>query len=45
VYRQVIQQAQTLAYIDVLFVFTCFTALMIPLVLLARGTKGMSMGH
>jgi DHA2 family multidrug resistance protein len=40
VYRQLIQQAQTLAYLDVLFVLACFTALMVPLVLFTRRAKG-----
>ncbi len=35
-YRQLGQQAQTLAYLDVLFLLGCFTALMVPLVFLAR---------
>ena len=46
VYRQVIVQAQTLAYLDVLFVFACFTAVMVPLVLLTRrAAGGPAMGH
>ncbi len=46
VYRQVIQQAQTLAYLDVLFVLACFTAVMVPLVLLTRrAARGPTMGH
>jgi len=40
VYRQLIQQAQTLAYLDTLFVFACFAALMVPLVLLTKGVRG-----
>ncbi len=40
VYRQVLQQAQTLAYLDALFVLACFTALMVPLVLMTRRTQG-----
>jgi MFS transporter, DHA2 family, multidrug resistance protein len=40
VYRQVIVQAQTLAYLDVLFVFACFAAVMVPLVLLTRRAAG-----
>jgi DHA2 family multidrug resistance protein len=35
-YRQLSQQAQTLAYLDVLWLFGCFTLAMIPLVFLAR---------
>jgi len=46
IYRQVIQQAQTLAYLDVLFVLACFTAVMVPLVLLTRrAARGPTMGH
>lgn len=45
--RQLAQQAQTLAYLDVLFLLGCFTALMVPLVFLTRraqpGTA--AMGH
>jgi MFS transporter, DHA2 family, multidrug resistance protein len=40
VYRQVIVQAQTLAYLDVLFVFAVFAAVMVPLVLLTRRAAG-----
>jgi len=40
IYRQVIQQAQTLAYLDTLFVFACFAALMVPLVLLTKSAQG-----
>jgi MFS transporter, DHA2 family, multidrug resistance protein len=36
VYRQLIQQAQTLAYLDVLWVLAWFSAAMVPLVLLTR---------
>jgi DHA2 family multidrug resistance protein len=39
IYREVIRQAQTLAYIDVLLVFAVFTALMVPAVLLTRKSK------
>jgi MFS transporter, DHA2 family, multidrug resistance protein len=46
VYREVIVQAQTLAYLDVLFVFACFAAVMVPLVLLTRRAAGRpAMGH
>ena len=46
VYRQVIQQAQTLAYLDVLFILACFTAVMVPLVLLTRrAARGPTMVH
>jgi DHA2 family multidrug resistance protein len=40
IYRQLIQQAQTLAYLDTLFVFACFTAVMVPLVLLTKRARG-----
>jgi DHA2 family multidrug resistance protein len=36
IYLQVVQQAQTLAYIDTMMVLTAIAALMIPLVLLTR---------
>ncbi len=39
IYRQLIQQAQTLAYLDTLFVFACFAALMVPLVLLTKRAR------
>ena len=46
VYRQVIVQAQTLAYLDVLFVLACFTAVMVPLVLFTRrAARGPAMAH
>jgi len=46
IYRQVIVQAQTLAYLDVLYVLACFTAVMIPLVLLTRrAARGAMMAH
>jgi DHA2 family multidrug resistance protein len=46
VYRQLVQQAQTLAYLDALFVLACFAAIMIPFVLLTRGgTGGAPMAH
>ena len=35
-YRQLAQQAQTLAYLDALFLLGCFTAVMVPLVFLTR---------
>jgi DHA2 family multidrug resistance protein len=38
-YRSVAQQAQTLAYLDVLWLFGCFTLAMVPLVFLARRPK------
>jgi len=40
VYRQLLQQAQTLAYQDVLFILACFSAAMVPLVFLARRVQG-----
>jgi DHA2 family multidrug resistance protein len=40
IYRQVILQAQTLAYLDTLFVLACITSLMVPAVLLTRRAKG-----
>jgi DHA2 family multidrug resistance protein len=40
IYRQLIQQAQTLAYLDTLFVLACITSLMVPAVLLTRKAKG-----
>jgi DHA2 family multidrug resistance protein len=45
--RQLAQQAQTLAYLDVLFLLACFTAVMVPLVFLARKPQpgGAAMGH
>jgi len=44
--RQLAQQAQTLAYLDVLFLLGCFTAVMVPLVFLARKPQsGPAMGH
>jgi DHA2 family multidrug resistance protein len=46
VYRQLIQQAQTLAYLDVLFILACFSAAMVPLVLMTRRVRpGKAMGH
>ncbi len=36
VYRQIIQQAQTLAYLDALFLLGCFTLAMVPLVFLTQ---------
>jgi len=46
IYRQVTIQAQTLAYLDVLFILACFTAVMVPLVLLTRrAARGAAMAH
>jgi MFS transporter, DHA2 family, multidrug resistance protein len=39
IYREVIKQAQTLAYIDVLIVLAIFTAIMVPAVMLTRRAK------
>ncbi len=39
IYREVVRQAQTLAYIDVLVVLAIFTAIMVPAVLLTRRAK------
>jgi DHA2 family multidrug resistance protein len=44
-YRQLIQQAQTLAYLDAFYLLAWFTLAMVPLVFLARRVKGGSMGH
>jgi MFS transporter, DHA2 family, multidrug resistance protein len=38
-YGQVIRQAQTLAYLDVLFLLSVFTAIMVPAVLMTRRVK------
>ena len=38
-YGRLIQQAQTLAYLDVLFVLAVFSALMVPLVLFTRRAR------
>jgi DHA2 family multidrug resistance protein len=40
IYGQLIKQAQTLAYTDVLMVFTVFCAIMVPAVLLTKKSKG-----
>ena len=46
IYRQIIQQAQTLAYLDTLFVLACITSLMVPAVLFTRKAAGKpQMGH
>ena len=39
IYREVIRQAQTLAYLDALFLLGCFCALVVPLVFLVRRTR------
>jgi DHA2 family multidrug resistance protein len=39
IYAQVIKQAQTLAYLDVLVLLAVFTALMVPAVLMTRKVK------
>jgi MFS transporter, DHA2 family, multidrug resistance protein len=45
--RQLAQQSQTLAYLDALYLLGCFTAVMIPLVLLTRRARpgAAAMGH
>ena len=40
VYRELLQQAQTLAYQDVLFVLACFAGAMVPIVFLTRRVRG-----
>ena len=47
VYRELLAQAQTLAYIDVLWLFAICTALMIPLVFVMKRASpgGAAMGH
>lgn len=40
IYGQLTQQAQTLAYQDVLFILACFAAVMVPTVFLARRVQG-----
>ena len=45
VYRQLQQQAQTLAYLDALYLLAWFTVAMIPLVFLTRRVKGGMMAH
>ncbi len=44
IYRQLVQQAQTLAYLDALYVLAWFTLAMVPLVLLTRRVRGGRMG-
>ncbi|BDG03544.1 DHA2 family efflux MFS transporter permease subunit [Anaeromyxobacter oryzae] len=43
-YRQLVQQAQTLAYLDALYILAWFSAAMVPLVFLTRRVKGGRMG-
>ena len=48
IYGQLVKQAQTLAYADVIMVFCVFTAIMVPAVLLTRKAKpagGAAMAH
>jgi len=47
IYGQLIQQAQTLAYLDVLFVLAIFCGIMVPAVLLTRRVRpgAAAMGH
>ena len=40
VYRQIVQQAETLAYQDVLFILACLSAAMVPIVFLTRRVEG-----
>jgi MFS transporter, DHA2 family, multidrug resistance protein len=46
-YRTVLQQAQTLAYVDVLFLMACGTAVMVPLAFFMKRPPqgGAAMGH
>jgi DHA2 family multidrug resistance protein len=43
-YRQIVQQAQTLAYLDALYLLAWFSLAMVPLVFFARGGRGGGMG-
>jgi hypothetical protein len=46
VYDQLVKQAQTLAYLDVLWLLAAFCAVMIPLVLVTRKPRpGAAMAH
>ena len=47
IYGQVIKQAQTLAYLDVLFLLSIVTAIMVPAVLMTRRVRpgAVAMGH
>jgi len=47
IYAEVIKQAQTLAYLDVLVLFSIFTAIMVPAVMLTRKPKvgAVAMAH
>ncbi len=45
VYRQLVQQAQTLAYLDAFYLLAWFCLAMVPLVFLTRKVKGGMMGH
>ena len=47
IYRQLIEQSQTLAYLDVLFLLGIFAALMVPAVMLTRRVRPgqAAMGH
>jgi DHA2 family multidrug resistance protein len=45
VYRQLIQQAQTLAYLDAFYLLAWFCLAMVPLVFLTRRVKGGVMAH
>jgi DHA2 family multidrug resistance protein len=45
VYRQLVQQAQTLSYLDALYLLAWFCLAMVPLVFLTRPVKGGMMAH
>jgi DHA2 family multidrug resistance protein len=45
VYRQLVQQAQTLAYLDAFYLLAWFSLAMVPLVFLTRPVKGGVMAH
>jgi DHA2 family multidrug resistance protein len=45
VYRQLVQQAQTLAFLDAFWLLGWFALVMVPLVFLTRPVKGGRMGH
>jgi DHA2 family multidrug resistance protein len=44
-YRQLVQQAQTLAYLDAFYFLAWFCLAMVPLVFLTRAVKGGTVGH
>jgi DHA2 family multidrug resistance protein len=45
VYRQLVQQAQTLAYLDAFYLLAWFCLAVVPLVFLTRPVKGGVMAH